>query len=124
MGFSIELVANVFEARFKFPEMRARPVNLSALGTTAEIFVVNFRQRLELIEDFSFADLEEQPVALQATPVWRDEISEIEPSNHLNDLLIGIVRSRAVAMAHDLVHKEAAIAREQSAVVSAARGEQ
>ena len=124
MGFSIELVANLFEARFKFSEMRAGPVNLSTLGTTTEIFVVNFRQRLELIEDFSFADLEEQPVALHATPVWRNEFSEIKAAHHFNDLLGGIVRARTIPMANDFVHEEAAIAREQSAVLSAGRCEQ
>ena len=116
------MVADLFDPRFEFPEMGAGPVNLSALGTTAEIFVVNFRQRLELIEDFSFADLEEQAVALQATAVRSNEFSEIKAAHDFNDLLGGIVGARTIPMANDSVHEETAIARQQRAVLRAATG--
>ena len=100
--------------------MRAGPVDFVAVGATSKILVVNLREGLELIEDFSFADLEEQPVALQAAPVRSNEFSEIKAAHHFNDLLRGIVGARTIPMANDSVHEETAVAREQCAVLRAA----
>src|SRR5438445_156787 len=103
--------------------MRARPVDFAARGAAAEIGVVNFRERLELLEHFGFVHAFQETVALQAASVGRDQLSQIETSDYFNDLLGGIMRSRAVAMPYDFVHEQTAISRQQRPIVGAARDE-
>jgi|ERR1044071_5741135 hypothetical protein len=46
--------------------------------------------------------------------------SQIESADHFDDLIIRIVRSRTIAVLHDLVHEQTAISREQSAIFGTA----
>ena len=66
--------------------MRAGPVDFAAARTAAKIVVVNFRQRLELIEHLRLLHLRERSIALQAAGEWCDELDQIEPANDLDDL--------------------------------------
>src|SRR2546421_651501 len=103
--------------------MRAGPVNFAAARTTSEILVVNFRERLQLLDYVHFVCVSEQTVALQAARVWHDHFREVKPSDHFENLFRRVMRSRAIAVPDDFVHEQATISRKQGPVVRAACGE-
>src|SRR5437773_855936 len=103
--------------------MLAGAVGFDTAWDSAKILVVNFRKRLELLDYVHFVCVSEQTVALQAAGVWRDHFREVKPSDHFENLLRRVLRSRAIAVPDDFVHEQAAISRKQGAIVRAARGE-
>ena len=118
------MTGNSLDSRFEFLEVRTWPINFAANNAAPELLVVLFGEWLELLENLCFLHVLQQTVALEAAGVGRDKLSQIEPAQDFDDLLIGIVRSRTVAVANDLVHEQTAISREQGAVVGTARGEE
>ncbi len=71
--------------------MRTGPIDFAANRATTEILVINFRERLELIENIGFVRAFEQTVALQAPCIRRDQFPQVEPTQNFDDLLIAIV---------------------------------
>ena len=82
------------------------------------------RERLELLNHFAFLYFFEQRIATQATRKWSDHGGEIKAPHDFDGLLGRVLGARIIAMSHDLVHEQPAIAREQGPVVDVHDGEQ
>ena len=82
------------------------------------------RKRLELLNHFAFLYFFEQRIATQATRKWSDRGEEIKAPYYSDGLFRRVLGARIIAMPHDLVHEQPAIAREQGAIVDRHDGEQ
>ena len=104
--------------------MRARPVNLSAGEAPTKIFVIKARERFEPIQDFTFLDATQDPVAAQAPCPRSDRLLKLETLDDFESLVFGHRRTRAISITHNPVHEQAPVAREQSALFLHHYGEQ
>ncbi len=82
------------------------------------------RKRLELLNHFAFLYFFKERIATQATRKWSDRGEEIKAPYYSDGLFRRILGARIIAMPHDLVHEQPAIAREQGAIVDRHDGEQ
>src|SRR5690242_4516657 len=102
---------NFFDPLLQLREMRSRPVDLFAIGTAAELIIVNFGKRLELVEYFGLACRFQQRVTPQAAGKRFDGVGEFKTPDNLDRLFVGVLGTWIISMLHDRVHKEAPIAR-------------
>ena len=77
------------------------------------------RERLELLNHFAFLYFFEERIATQATRKWSDRGEEIKAPHYFDGLFRRILGARIIAMSHDLVHEQPAIAREQGSTPKA-----
>ena len=77
------------------------------------------RERLELLNHFAFLYFFEQRIATQATRKWSDHGGEIKAPHDFDGLLGRVLGARIIAMSHDLVHEQPAIACEQGSTPKA-----
>ncbi len=96
--------------------MRAPPVNLSTPGATPELVIIDSRKRLELLNHFSFLGFLQQRIAMKAAREWRSGREKLKSTDHFDGLFGGFLRTRVIAMLHNRVHQEAAVAGKQRAV--------
>ena len=96
--------------------MRAPPINLSTPGATPELVIVDSSKRLELLRHFSFLDFLKQRIAMKAAREWRNGRGKLKSTDHFDGLLGGFLRTWIIAMLHNRVHQEAAVAGKEDAV--------
>ena len=96
--------------------MRSCPVNSTAAAATPKLFVVEFCKRLEFLNYVGFTDFLEWRITAKATRERSDRIEEMKPTDHLDRLIVRVLRTRAIAVPDNRVHEQMAIPREQSAI--------
>ena len=82
------------------------------------------RERLELLYHFAFFYFFEQRIATQATRKWSDRGEKIKALHDFDGLFSRVLGVRIIAMSHDLMHEQPAIAREQGSILDVHDGEQ
>ena len=98
--------------------MRTGPIELAATGTAPELFVINFRQRLEPINDLAFLDRLEGRVTAQATGERGQRCKKFKAAQHLHRLLEGVLRTQVTAVANDGMHEKTTVPGEESAIAA------
>src|SRR5205085_9412128 len=81
---------NAIDTCSELAEMRAAPVNLSAIGAATKIFIVNPSERLEPVEDFLFRDRSQMRVTMQAAREGQNHLAQIEAADDFDGLLFRI----------------------------------
>ena len=71
--------------------MRSGPINLAAPCATPELFVVEFRERLEPFNYFGLGNLLQRRVAAKAARKWSEGTKKIKAANYFDGLFIGVL---------------------------------
>lgn len=111
-----ELSANLLNPHFQLGKMRAPPVNLPAPGATPELVIIDSCKRLELLHYFSFLNFLKQRIAMKAARKWHNGREKLKSTDYFDCLRGGFLRAWVIAMLHNRVHQEAAVAGKQCAV--------
>ena len=82
---------NYFDPLLQFFEMRSWPVNLAAPRATPELFVIDFGERLELLDDVVFSDFSQLIVAMKASGKRSNQAEKIKAADHFDCLLVGVL---------------------------------
>src|SRR5438132_8662101 len=98
--------------------MRSGPVNLPASRTTSELFVIDFRKRLELLTNFSFANFREWRIAAEATREWSDRPEKIKATDYLDGLFCRILGPRIITGLHNGMHEQTPVARKERSILA------
>ena len=96
--------------------MRPGPINLSTSGATPKLLVVDFRKRFESLNYFDLGNPSQQRIAAEASCEWSDGPKELKTANDLDGLFFRVLRSRAISMSNDRVHKQATITGQKCAI--------
>jgi hypothetical protein len=70
--------------------MGARPVDLFAARAPAELFVIDLRKRLELLDDVGFGCIFQSRVAAKTARKRSDQVQKIKTADDLNRLFFGV----------------------------------
>src|SRR5437764_14466074 len=98
--------------------MRSSPVDLAAAGATLEFFVIKFGERLELLNHISFGDFSHAFITAKASRERSNRFQKVEPTDHFNCLLVGVLGSGIVTGFYDGMHEQAPVTRQQCAIVA------
>jgi len=82
------------------------------------------RERLELLNHIGFLYFFEQRIATQATRKWSDHGEKMKAPHDFDGLFSRVLGARIIAVSHDLVHEQPAIAREQGLIINLHDSEQ
>ena len=107
---------NVFDSFLQFGKVRPRPVDLLAASTPSKLAVMNFGQRLEFIYYVILGGLLQRCVTPQATREGRDQFRELKTLENFDRLFIGILRTRAISVLNNRVHKQTPIPRQDRSI--------
>ena len=86
--------------------MRARPVDLFAARTAAELVVIDFGKRLEFVDYVGLCCLFQRCVTSQAPRERRDQFRKIKTADNFDRLFVGILGARVVCVLNDPVHEQ------------------
>ena len=96
--------------------MRSGPVNLAAASATPEMLVIDFGKRFELVNHIGFADFLKRRITAKTAREGSNRAEKIKTTDHLDGLLISILRTRAIAGFYNRMHKQAPVARQKRPV--------
>ena len=108
--------ANFFDPLLQFRKMRARPVDLFAVRTAAELVVIDFGERLEFVDYVGLGCRFQRGVTSQ-TPCERcDQFRKVKTADNLDRLFVGVLGPRAISVLNDRVHEQTPITRQERSI--------
>jgi hypothetical protein len=85
--------------------MRSRPVNLAATRATAELIVIDFRKRLEVINDFGLGRVLQRGVTAKTARKWSDQLDEVKTAEDLHCLLVRGLGPRTISALNNRMYE-------------------
>src|SRR4029077_19158654 len=108
--------ANFFDSLLQFRKVRPRPVDLFAARTAAELVVIDFGERCEVVDYVGLGGRFQQGVTSQAPGERRDQFRKVKTANNLDRLFVGILGARAISVLNDRVLEQTPIARQERSI--------
>ena len=71
--------------------MGPRPINLPTASATPKLFVIDFRERFEVLNYVSLGNLSQRRVAAKAPREGSDGTKKIKTTDHFNGLFVNIL---------------------------------
>src|SRR4029453_7770524 len=116
LRFASKPGVNFVDPLLQFGKVRSRPVDLFAPRTAAELVVINFGKRLELVDYLGLGCLFQWCITSETARERRHELQQIKTADNLNGLFLGILRARPISVLNDGMHKQSSITRQERPV--------
>jgi len=96
--------------------MRARPVDLFAVRTAAEVVVIDFGERLEFVDYLGLGCFLQRCVTSQTPRERRDQFRNVKTADNFDRLFVGILGAWAISVLNDPVHEQTPITRQERSI--------
>jgi len=93
--------------------MRARPIDLAAVGAPGIVIVDACRERRQQLDDLLFGHGRQPAVAVRTPCEWLEERHQVIPLYDLAQLFAGVIRAHLVPVFDGGSHEQPTVARKQ-----------